>query len=70
MALTAARPFGAIAALLPDGRLHLQHGPIDIVAEAYGERPAVRAAHARAAARFATILDELVAELPALRVRV
>jgi ApbE superfamily uncharacterized protein (UPF0280 family) len=67
MALTAARPFGAIAALLPDGRLHLQHGPIDIVAEAYGERPAVRAAHARAAARFATILDELVAELPALR---
>ena len=26
------KPFGAVAALLPGGRLHLQHGPIDIVA--------------------------------------
>jgi ApbE superfamily uncharacterized protein (UPF0280 family) len=58
---------GAVAALLPDGRLHLQHGPIDIVAEAFGERLAVRLAYARAAALFATVLDELVAELPALR---
>jgi ApbE superfamily uncharacterized protein (UPF0280 family) len=58
---------GAVAALLPDGRLHLQHGPIDIVAEAFGEPLAVRLAYARAAARFATVLDELVAELPALR---
>ena len=61
------RPQGAVAALLPGGRLHLQHGPIDILAEAVGAWPAVRASHARAAARFATILDELVAELPALR---
>ena len=30
-------PRGAVAALCPDGRLHLQHGPIDIVAEAFGE---------------------------------
>jgi ApbE superfamily uncharacterized protein (UPF0280 family) len=58
---------GAVAALLPDGRLHLQHGPIDILARAFGPAEAVRAAHARAAARFATVLDELVAELPALR---
>lgn len=57
----------AMAALLPGGRLHLQHGPIDIVAEAFGEASAVRAGYARAAARFATVLDELVAELPALR---
>lgn len=57
----------AIAALLPGGRLHLQHGPIDIVAEAFGEASAVRAGYARAAARFATVLEELVAELPALR---
>lgn len=57
----------AIAALLPGGRLHLQHGPIDIVAEAFGEASAVRAGYARAAARFATVLAELVAELPALR---
>ncbi len=60
-------PGGAVAARLPDGRLHLQHGPIDIIAQAFGPDPAVRAAHARAAARFATVLDELVAELPALR---
>lgn len=57
----------AMAALLPDGRLHLQHGPIDIVAEAFGEASAVRAGYARGAARFATVLEELVAELPALR---
>lgn len=57
----------AMAALLPGGRLHLQHGPIDIVAEAFGEASAVRAGYARAATRFATVLSELVAELPALR---
>lgn len=67
MAVTAPTPSGAIAALLSGNRLHLQHGPIDIVAQAFGDPPAVRAAHARAAARFATILPELVAELPALR---
>lgn len=57
----------AMAALLPGGRLHLQHGPIDILADAFGAPSAVRAAHARAAARFATILTELVVELPELR---
>jgi ApbE superfamily uncharacterized protein (UPF0280 family) len=67
VAVTALSPPGAIAALLPGGRLHLQHGPIEIVAEAFGEAPAVRAAYARAARRFATVLDELVSELPALR---
>lgn len=56
-----------MAALLPDGRLHLQHGPIDIVAEAWGEPGVVREGYARAAGRFASILGELVAELPALR---
>jgi uncharacterized protein len=58
---------GAVAALLPGGRLHLQHGPIDIVAGAFGEPGAVRASYALAAARFASVLEELVAELPALR---
>lgn len=61
------KPGGAVAALLPDGRLHLQHGPIDIVADSFGEADAVRAGYIRAAARFATVLEELVAELPALR---
>ena len=58
---------GAVAALLPDGRLHLQHGPIDIVAQAFGDPAAVRKGYARAAARFATMLGALAAELPALR---
>jgi ApbE superfamily uncharacterized protein (UPF0280 family) len=58
---------GAVAALLPDGRLHLQHGPIDIVAEGWGEAGAVREGYARAAERFASVLQELAAELPALR---
>ncbi len=58
---------GAIAARLPDGRLHLQHGPIDIVAAAFGSEAAVQAAHTRAAARFGTVLEELVSELAALR---
>ena len=57
----------AMVALLPGGRLHLQHGPIDIVAEAFGDGASVRAAYARAAARFATVLEELLAELAALR---
>lgn len=57
----------AQAHLLPDGRLHLHHGPMDLIVEAWGEARAVRAAHAAAWARFAPLLDELVAELPALR---
>jgi uncharacterized protein len=58
----------AAAHWLPDGRrLHLHHGPIDLILEAWGPRPAVLAAYARATARFQRLLDELVAELPALR---
>lgn len=65
--LARSKSTGAVAALLPGGRLHLQHGPIDIIAEAFGAPAAVRASYMRAAARFAAVLDELVAELPALR---
>ena len=58
----------AQAALLPDGRrLHLQHGPIDIIAEAFGDPDEVRSAYRQAAARFASVLDELVGELDLLR---
>lgn len=61
-------PGASRMAMLPDGRrLHLQHGPIDIVAEAFGETAEVEAAYRQAGARFATILDELVAELAVLR---
>jgi ApbE superfamily uncharacterized protein (UPF0280 family) len=58
----------AQVALLPDGRrLHLHHGPIDIVAEAFGSRAERHEAYRQAAARFRTILAELVAELALLR---
>jgi ApbE superfamily uncharacterized protein (UPF0280 family) len=57
-----------VAAVLPDGRRrHFQHGPIDLVLEAFGERSEVQAAYDQAWDRFQAILDELVAELPALR---
>jgi ApbE superfamily uncharacterized protein (UPF0280 family) len=53
---------------LPDGaRLHLCHGPIDIVLQAFGTAAAVRAAEDAAMRRFATILEDLCAELPLLR---
>ncbi|MGD9536613.1 MAG: UPF0280 family protein [Alphaproteobacteria bacterium] len=59
---------GAQAMLLPDGRrLHLQHGPIDIIAEAVGPVGEVHAAYAQAAARFETVLAPLVEELHVLR---
>ncbi|MGE4218694.1 MAG: UPF0280 family protein [Alphaproteobacteria bacterium] len=58
---------GALRALLPDGRLHLQHGPIDLILDVTAPPAAVAAAHDRAAARFEGLLAELVAELPLLR---
>ena len=59
-----ARP---LAVRLGDGRLHLQHGPIDLVIEAFGTPHEVEAAYAQAFARFGDVLTGLVAELPALR---
>ena len=60
---------GAAQAVLLSGgrRLHLQHGPIDIIAEASGDPDEVRSAYRQAAARFASVLDELVGELDLLR---
>lgn len=53
---------------LQDGkRLHLNHGPIDLIVEVFGEADECRAAYAQAVARFQTILMELVEELPELR---
>lgn len=58
------------AALLPDGkRLHLQHGPIDLVIEAFGAEAEVTAAYAQAMAAFPAILPRLVEELVSLRRR-
>ena len=57
----------ATSLILKDGRRHFQHGPIDIVAHAEGDQAAVAHAHHAASKRFATILSELVQELPVLR---
>jgi ApbE superfamily uncharacterized protein (UPF0280 family) len=57
----------AIAALLPDGRLHLQHGPIDCLCRAWGDAAEVRAAYGQAARFFDGVLDGLCAEFPLLR---
>ncbi len=56
--------------LLPAGRWHFHHGPMDIVIGADGDGATVEAAHARAWMRFQEMLDELAQELPALRRRV
>lgn len=59
---------GPQVALQPDGRrLHLHHGPIDLIVEAFGETAEIRTAYAQARQRFETILTELVEELPDLR---
>jgi len=59
---------GPQATMLADGRrLHLNHGPIDLIVEGFGDDDERRAAYAQATARFQTILTELVAELPGLR---
>ena len=53
---------------LADGRrLHLQDGPIDLIVEASGREAEVRAAYDAAVQRFTGLLDELCAELSALR---
>lgn len=52
---------------LAGGRLHLHHGPMDVVLRAWGPAEQVARAEQAAAARFEGLLDELVAELPALR---
>ena len=57
----------AIAARLADGRLHLQHGPIDLIVEAFGRADEVECAYGQAVARFGDILPTLVGELLLLR---
>lgn len=53
------------ASVLPDGRLHLNHGPIDLIIQAWGTDRLV--AFEQATARFQTTLTELAGELPLLR---
>jgi len=57
---------GPQVAMLDDGRrLHLHHGPIDLVIEVWGDQR--DACYRRAVDRFATILPSLAAELVELR---
>jgi ApbE superfamily uncharacterized protein (UPF0280 family) len=58
---------GAVAAMLDDGRLHLQHGPIDLIIEAFGSQSEVKLGYEQAWGRFKTVLEELVGELALLR---
>jgi ApbE superfamily uncharacterized protein (UPF0280 family) len=57
----------AVAARFADGRLHLQHGPIDLVIEAFGAAEEVERAYVQATERFGDILPTLVGELSLLR---
>ncbi len=50
-----------------DGRLFLQHGPIDLIVEMFGPAAEVAQAQAQAARYFDGLLDELVQELTMLR---
>lgn len=55
------------ANIFPDGRLHLQHGPIDLIITLTGTDEDVRTARRAAALRFRSILDELMDEIDALK---
>jgi ApbE superfamily uncharacterized protein (UPF0280 family) len=56
------------ARFLPDGkRLLLQHGPIDLIVQAFGDETNVRDAYAAAIRRFDGLLAELCRELDLLR---
>jgi len=58
---------GPVAAFLPGGRLHLQHGPIDLIVGAQGALADVRRAFEQIVAAFGGVLEGLVEELPLLR---
>ena len=66
--LTVSPANGPQAWLIDDGaRLHLQHGPIDLLIAAKGSAPQVKAAYRQATLAFQSVLPQLVAELPELR---
>ena len=58
----------AACAILNDGRLHLQHGPIDLIIEAFADARRDREiAYEQASIRFSSLLSNLVTELQQLR---
>ena len=52
---------------MADNRLHLQHGPIDIIAHVDAPEEVRKRLYSTASHRFSTVLDELVAELDILK---
>ncbi len=58
---------GSTAAFLPNGALHLDHGPIHLVIAAEGSRAAVEAAYGKACRAFEGLLGGLAQDLPRLR---
>ena len=59
---------GPQASLLPDGRrLHLNHGPIDLIIEAYGADGEIAIAYQQVTRAFGEVLSTLVTELQELR---
>ncbi|MEM9048320.1 MAG: UPF0280 family protein [Pseudomonadota bacterium] len=61
---------GPVAAFLPDGRrLHLQHGPTDLILQVFAQEDVRADAYAAAMERFETLLDGLVREMGRLRGR-
>lgn len=59
---------GVHVAWLPDGRrLHLRHGPIDLIIEVQGSKEVEQAAIAQVVSVFPKVLPELVRELDLLR---
>ena len=60
----------ATARLLSGNRLHLQHGPIDLIIGADGASHEIEVAYRAAVDAFPSILPALVSELPLLRTAV
>jgi ApbE superfamily uncharacterized protein (UPF0280 family) len=58
---------GPVRNPLDGRRWHFQHGPIDLVIEAFGAEAAVVRSYEQGWRRFETVLEELVAELRPLR---
>ncbi|UOD50136.1 UPF0280 family protein [Orrella daihaiensis] len=58
---------GPMFETLPGNRLHMQHGPIDLIVQAEGDPIAVQAAHEEAQRLFKEVLPTLVTELVLLR---
>ena len=52
---------------MADNRLHLQHGPIDIIVHVDAPEEVRKRLYSTASHRFSTVLDELVAELDLLK---